>query len=321
MMFLGVKNKLADHQTLKNQHDPAQIQQIETGVQVLQRRRNHVMAMAMMSCTVLIFSAISLYVQQDFIYQWFGVSEQIRQLHVPFAVDGGLKEFLHQPDYVWNLLSWFGWLFLKLVISFMGAFISIALLKKINFFRIRFQSFMLKFVGWLIAFIVLWSGLTYVQYDLRDDEDNQIQQLIEYKNNIQQSQLYDYLQKTEAKPTVQAYLLAQAALMHGKSDRDVALAYNAQLVQAERTDPHFLEYGFKAEQLWAIQHQLYGKSETPIAKSVDAVVTRAQVWSDRAQSILMIITAIFAILTLILYILSQRLAARVQRIGQQIRHS
>ena len=312
---------MADHQTLKNKYDPVHVQNIETGVQVLQRRRNHVMAMAIVSCTFLIFSAMSLYVQQDFIYEWFGVSDQIRQLHIPFAVNGDLKEFLYQPDYVWNLLSWFGWLFLKLVVSFIGAFISISLLKRIKFFRIRFQSFILKFVGWLIAFIVLWSGLTYVQYDMRDDEDNQIQQLIKYKDNIQQSQLYDYLQKTETKPTVQAYLLAQAALMHGKSDRDVALAYNAQLVQAERTDPHFLEYGFKAEQLWAIQHQLYGKSETPMAKSVDAVVTRAQIWSDRAQSILMVITAIFAILTLILYILSQRLAARVQRIGQQMRDS
>lgn len=76
----------------------------------LQRRRNHIMVMAIVSCTALIFSAISLYVQQDFIYQ---ISEQIRQLHIPFAVDGDLKAFLHQPDYVWNLLSWFGWLFLK----------------------------------------------------------------------------------------------------------------------------------------------------------------------------------------------------------------
>ena len=312
---------MVDHQTLKNQHDPVEIQQIETGLHVLQRRRNHVMAMAVVSCTILIFSAISLYVQQDFIYQWFGVSEQVRQLHIPFAVNGDLKAFLDQSDYFWNLFSWFAWLFLKFLVSFIGAFISIALLKKLKFFRIRFQSFILKFVGWLIAFIVLWSGLTYVQYDLRDDEDNQVQQLIEYKSNIKQSQLYDYLQKTETKPTVQAYLLAQAALMHGKSDRDVALAYNAQLVQAERTDPHFLEYGFKAEQLWAIQYQLYGKSETPIAKSTDAMVTRAQVWSDRVQSILMVIVAIFAVLSLILYFLSQRLAARVQRIGQQMGRS
>ena len=312
---------MADYQTLKNKHDPVQIQQIETGLHVLQRRRNHIMVMAIVSCTALIFSAISLYVQQDFIYQWFGVSEQIRQLHIPFAVDGDLKAFLHQPDYVWNLLSWFGWLFLKMVVSFIGAFISISFLKRIKFFRIRFQSFILKFIGWLIAFIVLWSGLTYVQYDLRDDEDNQVQKMIEYKDNIQQSQLYDYLQKTETKPTVQAYLLAQAALMHGKSDRDVALAYNTQLVQAERTDPHFLEYGFKAEQLWAIQHQLYGKSETPIAKSFDAVVNRAQVWSDRVKSILIVITTIFAVLSVILYFLSQRLAARIQRIGEQMKNS
>lgn len=121
---------------------------------------------------------------------------------------------------------------------------------------------------------------------MRDDEDNQVQKMIEYKDNIQQSQLYDYLQKTETKPTVQAYLLAQAALMHGKSDRDVALAYNTQLVQAERTDPHFRIWFQGGTAFGDSAPTLYGKSETPIAKSIDAVVNRAQVWSDRVKSIL-----------------------------------
>jgi hypothetical protein len=40
------------------------------------------------------------------------------------------------------------------------------------------------------------------------------------------------------------------------------------LIREERQDPHFMEYGFKPEQLWIMQQQLYGKAVTPLAQSV-----------------------------------------------------
>lgn len=307
-----------EHHFLKNESDTLNIQQIVSGVQILKSRKNRVMFWAVISFVLLISSVIALFVQKDFVYQWFGVSEQVRQLHIPLAVDGNLQQFMYQPDYLWSLFSWFGWLFLKLTVSFIGAFISISLLKKIGFFRIRFQSFVLKFVGWLISLIILWSALTYVQYDLRNDEDDHIQSLLDYQDSIQQSQLYRYLQEQQTDQTVQAYLLAQAALMHGKDGENTALAYNTRLIQAERTDPNFLEYGFKAEQLWTIQNQLYGQSKTGIAKSVDLKVTQAQVWSERVQLIIVVFTAILTILSLVFYGLALRLSARVERIMQQL---
>ena len=309
---------MSDHKNWNAQQNLTQIHQIESGVSVLKSRRNRMMVMAVLSCSILIFSVLSLFVQQDFIYQWLGVSEQVRQLHIPFTVNEYLKSFLHQPDYLWNLFSWFGWLFLKLIASFIGAFISISLLKKISFFRVRFQSFILKFVAWLIAFIMLWSGLAYIQYDLRDDEQDQIQSMIAYKENIQQSDLYQFLQQSETEPTVQAYLLAQVALMHTKPDRDAALAYNTRLIEAEQNDPRFLQYGFKAKQLWTIQHQLYGKSQTAIAKSIDPIAIDAQKKSQQAKFLLALITTVFAVLSLIFYMLSQYLTARMKRITQQM---
>lgn len=293
------------------------IQQIETGIQALKSRRNRIMFFATLSFAILIFSVISLFIQQDFVYQWFGLSEKVQQLHIPVVVEN-LRASIDQPDYFVNLFAWFGWLFLKLTVSFVGAFFCISILKKISFFRIRFQSFILKLVGWLISFIIIWSVLAYVQYDMKSDDNAQIQDLVTYQQHIQQSQLYRYLQENEPNQTVQAYLLTQAALMHKKDDRGTAVAYNTKLMQAEKTDPHFLEYGFKPEQLWTIQHQLYAESKTEIAKSVDEKVGQAQVWSERIQYMVAITSVIFAVLSFVLYGLGRRLSSRVDKIRRQL---
>ncbi len=52
-------------------------------------------------------------------------------------------------------------------------------------------------MAWLIAFILLWSGLTYVQYDLKDDESEAFQQIVHYDKNIQQSEIAQYLQQSQ----------------------------------------------------------------------------------------------------------------------------
>ena len=51
----------------------------------------------------------------------FGLSTQLQQLHLPVSVDANLASIGGSPDYFFVLLSWFGWLILK-IFSFIGAF-------------------------------------------------------------------------------------------------------------------------------------------------------------------------------------------------------
>ena len=145
-----------------------QPQHIEQGVVALKQRQRKLSLWCMLSAVLFIASSISYFLQHDFVYSFFGLSTEIQQLHMPMSVDANLASLGHQPDYFLNLLSWFGWLVLKIMVSFIGAFVLVHYARKIHFFYVRFQSFILNFVAWLIAFILLWSGLTYVQYDLKD---------------------------------------------------------------------------------------------------------------------------------------------------------
>ncbi len=297
---------------------PVQVQQIETGITVLKRRQKKLMFSSIGMSIIFIVSLFTLFVQQDIVLSLFGLSQQIEQLHLPYSVDTNLRDFLDQPDYLLNLLSWFGWLVLKVIVAFVGAFIIVSILKKFRFFLIRFQSFILKFVAWLVAFIILWSGLTYLQYDLKDDEAKQYQAFVHYDKNIQQSDIYQYLQRSNNPEPVQSYVLAQTALLHKPVDRDVAIAYVSKLVQSERTDPHFLEYGFKPEQIWSMQHQLYGKSVSPIAIGVEPQVLKANRWAEISQFIVTGMVVLSFIVSLLLYLLASRLKKRLMRISQQL---
>lgn len=297
---------------------PVQVQQIETGITVLKRRQKKLMFSSIGMSIIFIVSLFTLFVQQDIVLSLFGLSQQVEQLHLPYSIDANLRDFLDQPDYLLNLFSWFGWLFLKVIVAFTGAFIIVSILKKFRFFLIRFQSFVLKFVAWLVAFIILWSGLTYLQYDLKDDEAKQYQAFVHYDKNIQQSDIYQYLQRSNNPEPVQSYVLAQTALLHKPVDRDVAIAYVSKLVQSERTDPHFLEYGFKPEQIWSMQHQLYGKSVSPIAIGVESQVVKANRWAEISQFIVAGMVVLSFIVSLFLYLLASRLKKRLMRISQQL---
>ncbi|MFH7767657.1 hypothetical protein [Acinetobacter sp. BSP-28] len=293
-------------------------QQIETGVVTLKKRQRNVMLLAMTSSTIFIASVVAFFLQHDFVYSFFGITTELKQLHIPLAVDANLAELGQHRDYFSNLLSWFGWLILKLFVSFMGAFFVIHFLKKIHFFYVRFQSFILKFVGWIIAFIVLWSGLTYLQYDLNDDKDAYAE-VIQYDKNIQQSELAQYLQRSEVDEPVKAYLLAQAALLHKPVDKDSAIPQVLALVKAEKTDPDFFEYGFKPEQIWTMQHQLYGQSLTPMAKIVSRQVAQAEQMSSVVQILIIAAAILFGILSAILLLLSRHLKGRIFRVEQRIK--
>lgn len=297
---------------------PVQVQQIETGITVLKRRQKKLMFSSIGMSIIFIVSLFTLFVQQDIVLSLFGLSQQVEQLHLPYSIDANLRDFLDQPDYLLNLFSWFGWLVLKVIVAFTGAFIIVSILKKFRFFLIRFQSFVLKFVAWLVAFIILWSGLTYLQYDLKDDEAKQYQAFVHYDKNIQQSDIYQYLQRSNNPEPVQSYVLAQTALLHKPVDRDVAIAYVSKLVQSERTDPHFLEYGFKPEQIWSMQHQLYGKSVSPIAIGVEPQVVKANRWAEISQFIVAGMVVLSFIVSLSLYLLASRLKKRLMRISQQL---
>ncbi|WP_166166778.1 hypothetical protein [Acinetobacter sp. SA01] len=293
-------------------------QQIENGVVMLKKRQRNVMLLAITSSTIFLASVVACFLQHDFVYSFFGITTELKQLHIPLSVDANLAELGQHRDYFSNLLSWFGWLILKMFVSFMGAFFVIHFLKKIRFFYVRFQSFILKFVGWIIAFIVLWSGLTYLQYDLNNEENDAYREVIQYDKNIQQSELAQYLQRSEVDEPVKAYLLAQTALLHQPVDKDAAIPQVLALVKAEKTDPDFFEYGFKPEQLWTMQHQLYGQSLTPMAKIVSRQVAQAEQMSSVVQILIIAAAILFGILSVILLLLSQHLKRRIFRVEQRM---
>ena len=165
---------------------------------------------------------------------------------------------------------------------------------------------------------MLWSGLTYLQYDLKHDENDAYAEAIQYDKNIQQSELAQYLQQADLDEPVKAYLLAQTALLHKPADKDAAIPQVLALVKAEKSDPHFIEYGFKPEQLWTMQHQLYGKTLTPMAESVSRQVDQAAQMSAFVKILIIAIVIVSAVLSLILFFLAQHLKGRALRVEQRL---
>ena len=293
-------------------------QDIKQGVVALKKRQRNLMLLGLTTSTVCIASVIGLFFQQELVYGFFGLSTQLQQLHLPVSVDANLASIGDSPDYFFALLSWFGWLILKIFASFIGAFFLVGLLKKFHFFYVRFQSFILKFVGWLISFIVIWSGLTYWQYDLRNDREDVYQQVVYYDSNINDSEVARYLVDSDIASPVKSYLLAQTALLHKPVDLSAARPYVAQVVEAERQDNKFEQYGFKPEQIWTMQQQVYGKSLTPVAQSVDRQAQQAEQVSKITNVIIIGIVILFALLSLIIFVLANSIKGRSLRIEQRI---
>ena len=293
-------------------------QEIKQGVVALKKRQRNLMLLGLTTSTVCIASVIGLFFQQELVYGFFGLSTQLQQLHLPVSVDANLASIGDSPDYFFALLSWFGWLILKIFASFIGAFFLVGLLKKFRFFYVRFQSFILKFVGWLISFIVIWSGLTYWQYDLRNDREDAYQQVVYYDSNINDSEVARYLVDSDIASPVKSYLLAQTALLHKPVDLSAARPYVAQVVEAERQDNKFEQYGFKREQIWTMQQQVYGKSLTPVAQSVDRQAQQAEQVSKITNVIIIGIAILFALLSLIIFALANSIKGRSLRIEQRI---
>ena len=293
-------------------------QDIKQGVIALKRRQRNLMLLGLTTSTVFIASLISLFFQQELVYGFFGLSTEVQQLHLPVSVDAALASIGDSPDYFFSLLSWIGWLIIKIFSSFIGAFIVISLMKKLRFFYVRFQSFVLKFVAWLIAFILIWSGLTYWQHDLRNDQDDAYQQVVYYDSNINDSEIARYLADSEIAAPVKSYLLAQTALLHKPVDFSAARPYVAQVVEAEKKDAKFEQYGFKPEQIWTMQQQVYGKSLTPVAQSVERQAQQADEVTKIVNIVIIGIAILSALLSLILFLLAHSIKGRSLRIEQRI---
>lgn len=303
-----------------NKSDEHQITETEiaSGIVLLKKRQTKLSFYGFLSAGFFVVSLVSIFIQSDVVYSYFGLTQSVEQLHIPFSIEGLLQSFHHQTDYFFNLLSWLGWFILKIFCSIIGAFIAIHFLKKIKFFYVRFQSFVLKFVAWLIAIIVIWSGMTYIQYDLRDDESQYQYELVNYETNIQSSSIAQLMTENDVNPTVKTYVLAQTALLHQPLDKNLATALVAQLVQAERVDKQFFEYGFSSEQIWSMQNQVYGKSVTPVAQSVEKQVTNAKRVESVVQMFLIVLSILFVLMMMVFFLLATSFKNRIEKIQDKI---
>ncbi|MCH7393224.1 hypothetical protein MMP66_02890 [Acinetobacter dispersus] len=294
------------------------VQPIDQRLDVLKKRQRNLMIWFFLTSTFIVVTIAGLFLQKEFIYRFFDLSVHLQALDLPYHVQD-LVPFKQPVDYLFHLLSWFGWLFLKLFVSFIGAFLLLSWAKKFKFFQQRFQAWTQRILAWVISFILLWSGITYIQYDWRDETKQTYQQWMSYQNNIVESQIAQDLQQANISSTEKAYVLAQVALLHQPVDRKTANQYVNQLIDAEKSDPtQFKEYDFKPEQLWVMQQQLYGKSITSVTQPLDQRAQQAERVSQIVNVILWGLIVLAVALSAILYVLAKHLKNRRVRIDQKL---
>jgi hypothetical protein len=271
-----------------------------------------------LTCTLVVVTVASLVWQKEFIYRFFDLSTHVQTLDLPYHVQE-LVPFKQPVDYFFNLLSWFGWLFLKIFVSLIGAFVLVGWVKKFKFFQQRFQAWSQRILAWVIAFILLWSGLSYLQYNWKDETEQAYQQWMSYQNNIVESQIAQDLQQANISANEKAYVLAQVALLHQPVDRNTANIYVNQLISSEKSNPvQFKQYDFKPEQLWVMQQQLYGKSITSITQPLDLRAQQAERISQIVKVILSGLMIVAVALSAVLYALAKNFKNRRVRIIQKL---
>ena len=298
--------------------DDLSVQPIDQRLDILKKRQRHLMIWFFLTSTFGVVIIASLFLQKEFIYRFFDLSVHVQALDLPYHVQE-LVPFKQPVDYFFNLLSWFGWLFLKIFVSFIGAFLLVSWAKKLKFFQRRFQAWTQRILAWVISFILLWSGLSYIQYDWKDETKQAYQQWMSYENNIVESQIAQDLKQANISSTEKAYVLAQVALLHQPVDRKTANVYVNQLIFAEKNNPvQFKEYDFKPEQLWVMQQQLYGKSITALTQPLDLRAQQAERVSQIVNVVLWGMIFLVAALSAILYILAKHLKNRRVRITQKL---
>ena len=298
--------------------DDLSVQPIDQRLDILKKRQRNLMIWFFLTSTLAVVIIASLFLQKEFIYRFFDLSVHVQALDLPYHVQE-LVPFKQPVDYFFNLLSWFGWLFLKIFVSFIGAFLLVSWAKKLKFFQRRFQAWTQRILAWVIAFILLWSGLSYLQYDWKDETKQAYQQWMSYENNIVESQIAQDLKQANISSTEKAYVLAQVALLHQPVDRKTANVYVNQLIFAEKNNPvQFKEYDFKPEQLWVMQQQLYGKSITALTQPLDLRAQQAERVSQIVNVVLWGMILLLAAFSVVLYTLAKHLKNRRIRITQKL---
>lgn len=298
--------------------DEFSVQPIDQRLVVLKKRQRHLMIWFFLSSALVLMTITALFFQKEFVYRFFDLSMHVQTLDLPYHVQD-LIPFKQPVDYFFNLLSWFGWLFIKIFVAFIGAFLLLRWAKKLNFFRQRFQAWTLRVVAWIIAFTLLWSGMSYIQYDWQDETEKAYQQWMSYKNNIIESQIAQDLNQSNASATEKAYVLAQVALLHDPIDRKTANIYVNQLINAERNNPaQFQKYDFKPEQLWVMQQQLYGKSITLMTQPLDLRAQQAERIAQIVNVVLWGLLLVTIAISMVLYFLASHLKSRRNRIAHQL---
>ncbi|MEG2826854.1 MAG: hypothetical protein RR901_07960 [Acinetobacter sp.] len=298
--------------------DDFSVQPIDQRLDVLKKRQRHLMIWFILTCTLVVVTVASLVWQKEFIYRFFDLSTHVQALDLPYHVQE-LVPFKQPVDYFFNLLSWFGWLFLKIFVSLIGAFVLVGWVKKFKFFQQRFQAWSQRILAWVIAFILLWSGLSYLQYNWKDETEQAYQQWMSYQNNIVESQIAQDLQQANISANEKAYVLAQVALLHQPVDRNTANVYVNQLISSEKSNPvQFKQYDFKPEQLWVMQQQLYGKSITSITQPLDLRAQQAERISQIVKLILWGLIVLAVALSTVLYALAKNFKNRRVRIIQKL---
>ena len=298
--------------------DDFSVQPIDQRLDVLKKRQRHLMIWFILTCTLVVVTVASLVWQKEFIYRFFDLSTHVQALDLPYHVQE-LVPFKQPVDYFFNLLSWFGWLFLKIFVSLIGAFVLVGWVKKFKFFQQRFQAWSQRILAWVIAFILLWSGLSYLQYNWKDETEQAYQQWMSYQNNIIESQIAQDLQQANISANEKAYVLAQVALLHQPVDRNTANIYVNQLISAEKSNPvQFKQYDFKPEQLWIMQQQLYGKSITSITQPLDIRAQQAERISQIVKLISWGLIVLAVALSTVLYVLAKNFKNRRVRIIQKL---
>lgn len=298
--------------------DDFSVQPIDQRLDVLKKRQRHLMIWFILTCTLVVVTVASLVWQKEFIYRFFDLSTHVQALDLPYHVQE-LVPFKQPVDYFFNLLSWFGWLFLKIFVSLIGAFVLVGWVKKFKFFQQRFQAWSQRILAWVIAFILLWSGLSYLQYNWKDETEQAYQQWMSYQNNIVESQIAQDLQQANISANEKAYVLAQVALLHQPVDRNTANIYVNQLISSEKSNPvQFKQYDFKPEQLWVMQQQLYGKSITSITQPLDIRAQQAERISQIVKLISWGLIVLAVALSTVLYVLAKNFKNRRVRIIQKL---
>lgn len=298
--------------------DEFSVQPIDQRLDVLKKRQRHLMIWFFLTSALAVVTIASLFLQKEFIYRFYDLSIHVQALDLPYHVQE-LVPFKQPIDYFFNLISWFGWLFLKIFGAFIGAFVVVSLLKKISFLKRRLQGWTQKILAWVIGFILIWFSLAYIQYDWKDETKQAYQQWMSYENNIAESQIAQDLYQADVSSTEKAYVLAQVALLHQPVDRKTSNIYVNQLIKAEKSNPsQFQEYDFKPEQLWVMQQQLYGKSITSLTQPLDLRAQQAEHISMIVNVILWIFTVLMLAMSGIFYLLAKHLKNRRYRIGHKL---